>query len=567
MTFSKLKPKPEAEQAPTEAGAPKFQAPKKKRKWPKRLAIVAAIVLILFLVLRSCGKSAVQSLSGMYLPTTVQRQELSVTVTGSGTVKPNDDYRATSLLRGEILSAPFEEGDLVEKDQVLFTLDPTDAENNIRSAQSGVERAQLSLEQAQLSYQNLLKTQRDNTEDMAIEANATGAISKLYIDQGDTVTAGTPIAEILDRDNMELTVPFHSAVAQSIAVGQSASVSVTGSATTLTGTVKEIGGVDSVIAGGAVTRQVTIRVSNPGTLDATSTGTAQIGDAACASPGSFAFAQSKQVIALASGKVEKLNVKEGDRVVNGQTLGSFELPDLQSQIDNAAITVRSAQLALSDAQEALRIAQDVLEDYTITSPITGTVIEKNYKAGDNVDPTAATTAGGYMAVIYDLSRLTFDMNVSELDVTQLKVGQSVTFTSDALEGKTFTGHVDKVNINGTTVSGNTNYPVTVVVDDGEGLYPGMNVSATILVEEVGEVLAVPVEAVQRGNTVLVAPAEAMDKNGELADVTKLEERAVELGRSNSEYIEILSGLEEGEMICVPNMASNAMQMMMGAMGG
>lgn len=547
--------------------APAFQAPKKKRKWPRRVIIIAVILVALFLALRSCGKNAVQSLSGMYLPSTVQKQNLSVTVTGTGTVKPNDDYRATTLLRGEILTAPFEEGDLVTKDQVLFTLDPTDAENNIRSAESGVERARLSLEQAQLAYDNLLKTQKDNAEDMAIEANATGVIAKLYIKQGDTVGAGTPIADILDRDTMELTVPFHRAVAQNLTVGQSAVVTVTGTATPLTGTVSEVGFVDSVIAGGAVVRQITIRVANPGTLDAASTATAQIGDAACASAGTFAYAEAKQVVAMASGKVERLSVKEGDRVQNGQKLGSFELPDLQSQIDNASVSVRSAQLALSDAEEGLRIARDVLDDYTISSPITGTVIEKNYKAGDNVDPTAASTGGGYMAVIYDLSRLTFDMNVSELDVSRVKVGQSVTFTSDALEGQTFTGHVDKININGTTLNGSTNYPVTIVVDNGEGLYPGMNVSANILVEEVGEVLAVPVEAVQRGNTVLVAPAEALNKDGELADISKLEERAVELGRGNSEYIEIVSGVSEGETVCIPNMASNAMAQMMGMMGG
>lgn len=560
--MSILKGKTKAET--NETAAPAFQPPKKKRKWVKPVIIVAAIAVALFLALRACGNSAVQSLSGMYLPSAATRQNLSITVTGTGTIKPNDDYRATTLLRGEIITAPFEEGDLVQKDQVLFTLDPTDAENNIRSAESGVERAKLSLEQAQLSYNNLLKTQRDNVDDMAIEANATGTIAKLYIDQGDTVGAGTPIAEIVDREVMELTVPFHRAVAQTLRVGQSAAVTVTGTATPLAGSVSEVGYVDSVIAGGAVTREVTIQVNNPGTLDASSTGTAQIGDAACASAGRFAYAQAKQVVAMASGKVESLSVKEGDKVVNGQRLGSFELPDLQNQIDNAGVSVRSAELALSDAQEALRIAQDVLDDYTISSPITGTVIEKNYKAGDNID---ATSGGGYMAVIYDLSRMTFDMNVSELDVSKLKVGQSVTFTSDALEGQTFTGHVDKININGTTVSGSTNYPVTVVVDNGAGLYPGMNVSATILVEEVGEVLAVPVEAVQRGNTVMVAPAAALNKDGELTDVTKLEERTVELGRGNSEYIEILSGVKEGEIVCIPNMASNAMQMMMGAMGG
>lgn len=544
--------------------APAFQPPKKKRKWPMRVAILAVIVVVLFFALRACGNSAVQSLSGMYLPETVQTRNLSVSVTGTGTIKPNDDYRATTLLRGEIMSAPFEEGDLVEKDQVLFTLDPTDAENNIRSAESGVERARLNLEQAQLSYNNLLKTQRDNADDMAIEANATGTLAKLHIKEGDTVGAGTPIGEIVDRDVMELTVPFHRAVAQTLFVGQSATVTVTGTATPLAGTVSEIGYVDSVAAGGAVVRDVTIRVNNPGTLDTSSTGTAQIGDAACANTGRFAYKEAKQLTAMASGKVETLSLKEGDKVVNGQKLGSFELPDLQNQIDNASVSVRSAELALSDAEESLRIARDTLDDYTISSPITGTVIEKNYKAGDNID---ATSGGGYMAVIYDMSRMTFDMNVSELDVSKLKVGQSVTFTSDALEGQTFTGHVDKININGTTMNGSTNYPVTVVVDNGEGLYPGMNVSATILVEEVGDVLAVPVEAVQRGNTVMVAPAAALNKDGELTDVTKLEERIVELGRGNSEYIEVLSGIEEGETVCVPNMASNAMQMMMGAMGG
>lgn len=567
MSIMKKKAAVPAAEGAAASAVPAFQPPKKKRKWVKPVIIVAVIAVALVLALKACGNSAVSSLSGMYLTETAQKQNLSVTVTGSGTIKPNDDYRATTLLRGEIMTAPFEEGDLVEKDQVLFTLDPTDAENNIRSAESGVERAKLSLEQAQLSYNNLLKTQRDNVDDMAIEANASGVLSKLYIKEGDTVGAGTPIAEIVDRDVMELTVPFHRAVAQTLFVGQSATVTVTGTATPLAGTVSEVGYVDSVAAGGAVVRSVTIRVNNPGTLDASSTATAQIGDAACASVGSFSYKEAKQLTAMASGKVETLTAHEGDRVTKNQRLGSFELPDLQNQIDNASVSVRSAELALSDAEEALRIARDVLDDYTITSPINGTVIEKNYKAGDNIDSTAG---GGYMAVIYDLSRMTFDMNVSELDVSKLAVGQSVTFTSDALEGQTFTGHVDKININGTTMNGSTNYPVTVVVDSGEGLYPGMNVSATILVEEVGQALAVPVEAVQRGNVVMVAPASALNKDGELADVTKLEERSVELGRGNSEYIEILSGIDEGEIICIPNEASNVMQMMMGGavtMGG
>ncbi len=549
--------------------APKLKAPKKRRKWPRRLIILAVAALALFLLLRACSGKAKEAVSGAYLPVQAQRQDLRVTVTGTGTVKPNDSYRATTLLRGEILTAPFEEGDMVSRDQVLFTLDPTDAENNIKNAESAVNRAELGVQQAQLALDNLLKTKSDSKDDMAIKATASGTVTKLYIDPGDTVAAGTPIAQILDRDVMELTVPFHAVHAKGFAVGQAASVTVTGYAGALSGTVSEIGVVDQVLPGNAVARQVVIKVPNPGALDQGSTAAAQVGEVASAGLGSFDYAASKQVLALTSGKVETLSVREGDKVSQNQVLGSFELPDLDSQIDNARLSLQSAQLSLHDAQEGLRIAQDVLEDYTISSPIDGTVIEKNYKAGDNIDPSTAATSGqsAYMAVIYDLSRLTFDMNVSELDVARLKVGQSVTFTSDAVEGVTFTGHVDKININGTTVNGNTNYPVTIVIDEGEGLYPGMNVSATILVEELGNALCVPAEAVQRGNSVYVAGKGALNDAGELTDPSKLEERTVELGQTDSENIEILSGLEEGETVYIPNQATNVMAQMMGEMEG
>ena len=237
---------------------------------------------------------------------------------------------------------------------------------------------------------------------------------------------------------------------------------------------------------------------------------------------------------------------------------------MQDQIDAAAIQLQNARLSLQNAK-------DRLEDYTITSPIDGTVIEKNYKAGDNIDPSTATATGAnaFLAVIYDMSRLTFDINVSEMDVVRVEVGQKVTFTADALDGQEFTGVVEKVNINGTTQNGNTSYPVTVVVDGSgsdlasQGLLPGMSVSASIIVEEIADVLAIPVDAVQRSETpyVFVAGEGAMDDKGNLVDFTKLEQRTVELGRNSDEFIEILSGLEEGETVFIPNAASSIMSQM------
>ena len=537
--------------------APQFQAPKKKKKWLKRIIALTVIVALLALFLTQCMKGGVQTASGSYLPATAAVQDLTVAVTGPGTVKPNDTYRATALVKGEVLSAPFEEGQEIHKDDTLFVIDASDVE-------TAIQQAQLSVQSAQLNYDSLVRTRNDNTQDRQVKANASGVVTKVYVDPGDTVAAGTPIADILDRDNMKLKVPFHSVNATAFYVGQSATVTVSGTAETLYGTITEIAATDSVGAGGTLVRNVTIAVQNPGALSNTSMGSAMVGEVSSSASGTFQYGESKQLIAKYSGELQTLDLNEGDKVYDGQLLGEFKETKMQDQIEAAAIQLQNARLSLQNAK-------DRLEDYTITSPIDGTVIEKNYKAGDNIDPSTATATGAnaFLAVIYDMSRLTFDINVSEMDVVRVEVGQKVTFTADALDGQEFTGVVEKVNINGTTQNGNTSYPVTVVVDGSgsdlaaQGLLPGMSVSASIIVEEIADVLAIPVDAVQRSETpyVFVAGEGAMDDKGNLVDFTKLEQRTVELGRNSDEFIEILSGLEEGETVFIPNAASSIMSQM------
>lgn len=534
----------------------KVRIPKKKKKWIKRVIVLVVLIAVVVFLLRSCSGGSTALTSGTYLPDTASTQDLVVSVSGTGAIEPLHSYKVTTLVKGEVLEAPFEEGQTVHKGDLLFRIDSTDVETSI-------EQAQLSLESAQLNYQQLLKSQEDSHKNATVEANATGVITKLYVDEGDMVSAGAPIADILDRDNMKLKVPFHSADAAGFYVGQSATVTVDGTMETLPGTIDTIAATDSVGPGGTLVREITIVVRNPGALSDTSSGTASVGTASSASSGTFAYGESKQVVAKTSGELTSLTVKEGDRVLEDQVIGGFDETDMETQIENAAIQVQNAELTLKNAQ-------DRLEDYSITSTIDGTVIEKNYDVGDTLDTSTASTTGiAYPAVIYDMSALTFDISVNELDINKIEVGQKVEITADAVEGKTFTGVVDKVNINGTTTNGSTNYPVTVLVDGTpEELKPGMNVSAKIVVEDAGSVLCVPVEAVSRGadgtSLVKVAGEGALDENGNVVNPSKLEDREVTLGRSDDTYIEILSGLEEGETVYVYQAAgTNFMATMMG----
>lgn len=532
--------------APEQDSTPTWKAPKKKRRWPKVvIAVLLVLVALFFFVIRPMLGAGKELLAGAYLTSTAQMQEMTVSVSSTGTIQPIDSYNVSGMVTGEVLEAPFEVGDQVEKGDVLYRIDPG-------SAETALQQAQLSVQQAQLNYDSIV-------DGLNPKASGAGVVQKLHVKKGDLVSAGSPIADISDTSTMTLTVPFQSADAQRIAVGSSAQVTLAGTLETLTGTVESVANADLVGNGGALVRQVKIRVQNPGALTTSTTATAKVGSIACAGSGTFEANLTQTVVATGSGEVVSLNVSAGSRVSAGQVLATLGGSSAQTSLENASISLQNAQLSLQNAQDAL-------DNYTITAPISGTVIEKNFKAGDTIDNNSLTAAGGTLAVLYDMSTLTFEMKIDEKDINKVQVGQEVTITADAVEGVTFSGVVDTVNINGTTVSGQTNYPVTVVINDPQDLKPGMNVSADIIVERAGTVLCVPVDAVNRGSdkpTVQVAQEGALDENGNVVDPSKLETREVTLGRNDNDNIEITSGLSEGEIVVWVNEVSNPFAAMMG----
>lgn len=532
--------------APEQDSTPTWKAPKKKRRWPKVvIAVLLVLAALFFFVIRPMLGAGKELLAGAYLTSTAQMQEMTVSVSSTGTIQPIDSYNVSGMVTGEVLEAPFEVGDQVEKGDVLYRIDPG-------SAETALQQAQLSVQQAQLNYDSIV-------DGLNPKASGAGVVQKLHVKKGDLVSAGSPIADISDTSTMTLTVPFQSADAQRIAVGSSAQVTLAGTLETLTGTVESVANADLVGNGGALVRQVKIRVQNPGALTTSTTATAKVGSIACAGSGTFEANLTQTVVATSSGEAVSLNVSAGSRVSAGQVLATLGGSSAQTSLENASISLQNAQLSLQNAQDAL-------DNYTITAPISGTVIEKNFKAGDTIDNNSLTAAGGTLAVLYDMSTLTFEMKIDEKDINKVQVGQEVTITADAVEGVTFSGVVDTVNINGTTVSGQTNYPVTVVINDPQDLKPGMNVSADIIVERAGTVLCVPVDAVNRGSdkpTVQVAQEGALDENGNVVDPSKLETREVTLGRNDNDNIEITSGLSEGEIVVWVNEVSNPFAAMMG----
>ena len=507
------------------------QEPKKKKKLSlggkkgkKRLIAAVVVLALVAAAMKLLSGGGQQMPVASYQAETVQRRDVGITVTGTATLEPADAYNVTTLMSATILSAPFEEGDLVDKDTLLYTLDSADARDSVSRANISTQQAQLSYEQAQ--------------EALKPTAPISGIISEVYAHDGDSVTAGAELARIVTSTDITADFLFTYVSPSDFYVGQSATVFLDGVDGSVQGTVVSASDAATVTSNGKQGCTVRVKIQNPGAISDSYTASAIIGSYTSYGITPINMPASAVVYAGSSGTITGFSKLSGSAVTKGETLCTIDSESGRSQLENDRLALESARLSASSAQGNL-------EDYTIKSPISGTVIEKTFKAGDKVDGVTS----GNLAVIYDLSCLKMDMNVNELDISKVQVGQQVEVTCNALMGQTFTGTVEKVSVNGSTTGGFTTYPVTISITDYGELRPGMNVSATIFCHTEENAVTVPVAAVNRGNTVSVALPGALAEDGvSVADPTKVEERSVTLGVNDDNYIVVTSGLSEGETV-------------------
>ena len=507
-----------AETAEAKSGVSAFA--KKNGKWLVPVVVAAAAGAV-FLISGGGNKAASRDVT--YAETTPIRQDVSNSLSGTGTLNPANTYTVKSLVDGKILTGGFEEGDKVEEGDVLYTIDSSDASTNL-------EKASIALQQAQRSY--------DKTVDLQyVRAEVDGTVSSLKVAKGDQVASGQEVAVIRDSSKMLLNLLFPAADAANFSVGQSADVMLDGTFETLKGTITAITGTDELSTGNLLVRTVTIRVNNAGGLTTAQAATASVNGVSSIASATFAYQAERTLTAQAGGTVSAINVQEGDAVSKGDILIELTGDDLTESIQSASESLRSAEISMQNQQ-------DNMSNYTITSPISGTIIEKDAKQGD------ALTSGSTLCVIYDLSYLEMVINVDELQIGALSVGQKVQITADAVGDKTYVGTVTRVSMKGSSSGGTTTYPITIRIDDTDGLRPGMNANAEIVVAEANNALVVPNAAVIRGGYVLVSKKSPSAANA-VEDMDAPEGYVyvkVETGVSDDSYTEIKSGLQEDDTV-------------------
>lgn len=300
-----------------------------------------------------------------------------------------------------------------------------------------------------------------------------------------------------------------------------------------------------------------------------------------------------------SGTVENLSVKVGDTVQKGQRLFTISNDQLSVSMKKAAISVRQSQTAIDSAHLDVKSAQanyalsqkssssstkkqrEVLKgkidiakaqeqtaresyaatvaDYQrqvddankriVTAPLNGTVNAVNIKNGDDLGKTSSN-GNETPIIIGDLTTLQASVEVNEVDISSVAIGQKATLTFDAISNLTATGKVEKIDSLGTLSSGVVNYTVTVGFDMLDArIRPGMSVSTALITNTKQDVLSVSNGAVKTkkdGSVYVQVLANGVP-----------EDRIVTIGLANNTKTEIVSGIKEGDEIVVQTIAGTA----------
>jgi multidrug efflux pump subunit AcrA (membrane-fusion protein) len=214
--------------------------------------------------------------------------------------------------------------------------------------------------------------------------------------------------------------------------------------------------------------------------------------------------------------------------------------DATQQLNNAVTTLYELERSpnpddLTAAQARLQAAQTTVDSRSLTAPFAGTITEVDIMPGDQVTPASVAFR------LDNLDRLLVDVMVSEVDINNIKVGQPVTLSFDAIQDKQYLGVVSQVAPVGDVLQGAVNFDVTVELTDADqDVRPGMTAAVNIIVDQITDALLVPNRAVRVVNGKQVV---YLLNNGQLV------ETPITLGASSDNQSQVTSGnMQVGDQV-------------------
>jgi multidrug efflux pump subunit AcrA (membrane-fusion protein) len=518
---------------------------RKRKKTVKRIIVtvivLAVIAALVFLLVKLFAKDKVTK---TVMTDWTYRGSIVKMIEGSGITTPAQSETIPITQKGLVEAVYCSVGDYVEAGQLLYEVEPTEAQKAVDAAKKNLEAAQSSLDDARRQLSELYSEQAK----LNITAPASGKLINCDVREGDSVYKGQVIATLVDDSKVKLTQYFSYAYAGEIKAGMYAAISIPATMSLLNARVDSVTMIERITPEGGKLFEVIIVANNPGTLTegmlASGIVTASSGELLYAyENGELEYIKQTPVKAEASGTAARVDMKNYLRVNYGQLLVKLDADDYSEQLRRLNESVEAAQAIVDEREQDVEEAMKLFEGYSATAPISGTVMSCSLIAGEEVGPGAAIT-------IADTSKMYLEAQIDGQDVANVSVGTYVDVTLYSGTELYYSGTVINVSMQGQSDYGVAYFPATIEIENYDGnIKSGMYCSYSIMGSQSDDCVLAPTEAVKytEYGPCLFVRGEGFEGAVELEDGIVPEGFTavpVVTGLSDERVVEILSGVTE-----------------------
>lgn len=469
------------------------------------IAVIAALLVLLVLNLRRSVEKKFAAAEKEVLTYEVKPGTIHTLVTGSGVLAQVDEEEITVPAGVEIDEVFPEAGDIVSKGDLLAKVDMASVMSALSDTQSQLKTLDRSINSA-----------KDDTVSTSITAGVSGRVKKIYAEAGDDVSAcmaKNGALALLSLDGY-LAVDIE---AEGLSRGDSVSVALPdGSLYT--------GAVEEVRKG-----QTTVLVTDDGPL---ADEEVTVSDASGRTLGSGTlYIHSPLAVTGYAGTVKTVSARENAKVSSGS--GLFTLTDTKTSANYDAL-LRQRE----DLEETFLDLLTIYRDGAVLAKMDALVSSVEYD-----EDTFSSAVENQILTLYPQKQMSVTISVDETDILSLKEGQEAEIEVSSVSEDTFTGTVTEISKVADTSTGVTRYSAEVTLDREEGMLAGMTANVNVRIQGTENALIIPVDALHQ-NSASYYVYTAYDSEAHRYD-GRVE---VTIGMQNDDYVEITSGLNEGDTV-------------------
>lgn len=502
---------------------------------------------------------------------TVEKGTIAVEVVETGSIEAERSVEIKSRVGGRIATLAVDEGDVVTAGQLIAIVDPQETELQVNQqraqlagATAGIERQEIEISKRKVSIQNNIARLKSRLAQLELELKAQPQLTKTAVESADVQVslAQKSLDQLIHVTQPNTKLQVQNALADA--------------KNNLQNALTELERRRGLLAKGYVserevqTAELNVQLAQTRLADAASRAQRIDEEQAIERDRAQRQLKSAQLDANRANVntfQDKVKIEEYKRAKQDLIDAENDMRDLQS----LGASKRQQEASANQLKYSLADGVRQLGETQIKSPVSGVVAKRYVQAGELVTSLGSFSSGTAIVRIDDRSKLLVKLNINEIDVARMTIGQSATITVDALSGTKFSGKVTKiapakaVNAAGDSV---VKYQVEITLDQSDNrLMSGMSAKCSIRTVDKPNVIRIPLVFLgqdDKGSFVELALSEAELKKDPKAKGKRVD---ITTGIRGGTEVEVLTGLSGGEKLKKPAYKGPDRKGMMSGPGG